>query len=424
MNSITFRIGRIVPSLALLSLLIAGCTPGEGAGPSAWLDKPLDGDNLPLEPQTLMAHASDVDGVSRVEFLIGDTSLGTVPVDGSRFVEARAGWSPTTPGMYLVRVRAVDRGGSVGPEALARVQIGDLPTPTPVESASFTPPPTPTSMLVTVPAVTATATPARPTAPSTWTPTLPVAAPLSSPTQTPTLLIVRPTNTVTPIPTRTATPSLTPTPACPGAPVIQSFGANPLTIMAGQSTTLSWGAVLNASSAVVDPDVGGIATPGSAVVQPGQTTTYTLTATGCGGTVRRQVTVLVNRPPQPTATPTQLIYQITAVLDRWPPAISNLSASPMRISVVSGKCANKPQSTTVTARVTDASGVQTVLARYYLNGVRSEKVMSPIGGDQYRAALGGFSVSGSLDIYVVATDARNNTGQAGPVNVIVDACID
>lgn len=99
-------------------------------------------------------------------------------------------------------------------------------------------------------------------------------------------------------------PSPTPTspPTCPGPPVIAFFTANPSTITAGQSSTLSWGAVTNATSAVIDQGIGGVGTPGSVVVKPATTTTYIMTATGCGGTTTQQVTVVVNpAPPQPSS---------------------------------------------------------------------------------------------------------------------------
>ncbi len=81
--------------------------------------------------------------------------------------------------------------------------------------------------------------------------------------------------------------------SCAGAPAIVSFSANPTTLTAGQSSTLSWGKVDNADSAAIDQGIGGVATPGSTNVKPDKTTTYTLTATGCGGTATKQVTVTV-----------------------------------------------------------------------------------------------------------------------------------
>jgi hypothetical protein len=82
--------------------------------------------------------------------------------------------------------------------------------------------------------------------------------------------------------------------------VISSFTASPSTITAGQSSTISWGAVTNGNSdvlvgsVVINPGLGEVGSPGSRIVSPGSTTTYTLVATGCGGTAQQQVTVTVN----------------------------------------------------------------------------------------------------------------------------------
>ncbi len=98
-------------------------------------------------------------------------------------------------------------------------------------------------------------------------------------------------------------------PVCPGPPVIASFSASPNPITAGGSTTLSWGAVTNATSATIDQGIGGVATPGSTSVSPGSTTTYTLTASGCGGVATSQVTVTVNPALPP---PVAVIYDFIA----------------------------------------------------------------------------------------------------------------
>ena len=115
-------------------------------------------------------------------------------------------------------------------------------------------------------------------------------------------------------PTSPSAPPAGPTPpGCPGPPVIASFTANPSTITAGQSSTLSWGAVTNATGAVIDQGIGGVATPGSVAVKPTKTTTYLLTATGCGGTTTKQVTVNVTGSPTPTPWTTDL-----ALTDLYP----------------------------------------------------------------------------------------------------------
>ncbi len=89
-------------------------------------------------------------------------------------------------------------------------------------------------------------------------------------------------------------------------PAIESFTASATTITVGQSTTLRWGGVIGAEMAEIDNGIGGIATPGSIVVNPTTTTTYTLTGT-CGDKTRTaQVTITVNpvAPPAPAATAT------------------------------------------------------------------------------------------------------------------------
>jgi len=88
--------------------------------------------------------------------------------------------------------------------------------------------------------------------------------------------------------------SATATPVCPGAPVIASFAASPNIMTVGGSSTLSWSAVSNATRVTIEPDIGSVTAPGSTIVTPTTTTTYILTATGCGDTVTKQVQVIVN----------------------------------------------------------------------------------------------------------------------------------
>jgi hypothetical protein len=120
------------------------------------------------------------------------------------------------------------------------------------------------------------------------------------------------TITVVPVtitPTRTFTPTAPPpVRGCSGTPNISSFSASPSSIIAGQSATLNWGAVTNADSVEIGPDIGGVATPGSMSVSPGSTTTYTLLARCGSNTVTRQATVTVTSRgiiiiPTPTLVP-------------------------------------------------------------------------------------------------------------------------
>jgi hypothetical protein len=85
----------------------------------------------------------------------------------------------------------------------------------------------------------------------------------------------------------------------PPPPQIVFFRANPAGITAGQDTELSWDTV-NATSVSLSPG-GNVALNGSTRVSPTQTTIYTLTARGSGGSATSQLTVAVcNVPAAPT----------------------------------------------------------------------------------------------------------------------------
>ena len=76
-----------------------------------------------------------------------------------------------------------------------------------------------------------------------------------------------------------------------GLPEI-TFSASPTTIQSGQGSTLNWTTV-SATSVTIEPGICATELNGSAMVFPAQTTIYTLTATGPGGTSSSQVEVQV-----------------------------------------------------------------------------------------------------------------------------------
>jgi hypothetical protein len=94
----------------------------------------------------------------------------------------------------------------------------------------------------------------------------------------------------------TATAARSVTVSAPSAPQI-SFTAMPAAIGDGDAATLSW-AISNATSASIDNGIGGIAFTGTTTVRPHSTTTYTLTASGSGGT--RSAFAMVTVVPPPT----------------------------------------------------------------------------------------------------------------------------
>ena len=75
-------------------------------------------------------------------------------------------------------------------------------------------------------------------------------------------------------------------------PIISSFTANPSYIQPGQSALLTWTAN-DASNVTISPSVGSVPNTGVYTVMPAYTTTYTLTASGTGGSVTASTTITV-----------------------------------------------------------------------------------------------------------------------------------
>ena len=97
-----------------------------------------------------------------------------------------------------------------------------------------------------------------------------------------------------------------------------TFTRSPSAILLGASATLSWSAITDATSAVLNPGTLSISTNGgSLVVTPSVTTTYTNTATGPGGTTTKYAVVTVNPVLTSTftANPTTLIQGSSATLN-------------------------------------------------------------------------------------------------------------
>lgn len=97
------------------------------------------------------------------------------------------------------------------------------------------------------------------------------------------------------------TPPPPPPPPPPPAAPTASLTANPNTIEKGQSTTLSW-QTTNATDTSID-GIGAVQASGSQSVTPADSTTYTLTAKGAGGTQQATARVTVTAPPPPPPPP-------------------------------------------------------------------------------------------------------------------------
>ena len=100
-------------------------------------------------------------------------------------------------------------------------------------------------------------------------------------------------------------PPVSTAPARGPAAVINSFTAEPSTIVRGESSTLRW-SVSNATEVTIDNGIGTVPATGSRQVNPAHTPTHRRTAKGCGGDAVSAVTVAVTTPtppPPPKAAP-------------------------------------------------------------------------------------------------------------------------
>ena len=95
-----------------------------------------------------------------------------------------------------------------------------------------------------------------------------------------------------------ATPPPPAPPPPPAAAPTVTLSANPSSINAGDSSTLSWTST-NATSVAIAPEVGTVTAEGSTKVSPADSATYTITASGPGGTANATARVTVAAPPPP-----------------------------------------------------------------------------------------------------------------------------
>ncbi|MBU0495629.1 MAG: hypothetical protein KKB13_27595, partial [Chloroflexi bacterium] len=268
------RMWTVLIVSATIGLMVA-CTclpptPTAQSKPTATIVAPANGGQVAVGQSTaIQIVATDASGVTRIEVQVDGALVGTAQSQtpqGQPSLIATQDWTFTTTGSHVIMAQAFNAAG----------QASDVTA-------------------ITVQAVASVAEQPTATIPPAEQPTATTIPPAEQPTATTIPPAEQPTATIPPgaNPPPTAKP---PAPTgCP-PPTIPSFTASPSTITAGGSTTLSWGLVTNATSVSIDHGVGGVGTPGTKVVSPASTTTYVLTAEGCGGTATKQVTVVVNPP--------------------------------------------------------------------------------------------------------------------------------
>jgi len=144
----------LLTSMILALVTLSACS-NSTLGPTTWIDQPLVGTHAPLATLTIMAHASDADGVATIEFFLSEELLAAVGAGGGRLGQASVEWAPPGPGVYNIVARAIDTPGNYGPPASVLITVGGLPATAPLTPALaqvLTSPPAPVSTSSPTPA--------------------------------------------------------------------------------------------------------------------------------------------------------------------------------------------------------------------------------------------------------------------------------
>jgi hypothetical protein len=156
--------------------------------------------------------------------------------------------------------------------------------------------------------------------------------------------------------------------------------------------------------------------PVGATPQPGASDTPTTTATP---TVTVTASLPVISPPPPTRTPTSA----QPAADTTGPSIKSVSDSPDSIKVAQPKGCT-PTTSTVSASITDPSGVQSAAVLFFHTTI-GQIPMTHGGGNTWTATLGPYSGTGdgSVDYQIRATDGQGNTSDSAFAQIAVLACL-
>jgi len=124
------KINHLCFPLSLLVFLIAACspsnpTPSQISHLSAWIDAPLDGSTLSMEPYEIVAHGSDPGAIVALELSINNEILITYPNPSpdNLLVSVRETWSPPHPGEYLIEARSQNSSSVWSKPASVNIQV-------------------------------------------------------------------------------------------------------------------------------------------------------------------------------------------------------------------------------------------------------------------------------------------------------------
>jgi len=444
---------RLLLCTLLTVTALAGCSPQSG-GPRVWLDQPLDGQTFPMGPVTLLAHAADLDGLQAIEFRIDGAPVGEVAVDAERFGEAGIEWLPPGPGTYSLEVAALDSIGARGSSARVTIIIADAsllaygtPTPAPAKAPSIVVTGITCGPKHTVKVDFEVTSPSGVVSVevfSTYTATheskLSFTAPYPLSVQDALWLdeitpdtFDRPhqVNVVAmvvgqPKPVGVSVWEPGPKQRCPGhfegdQQLAATLSTQALWIArlntncrAGPGTSYD---SLNVISSGAQAPIDGKNAEGTwfrVLPQGSSRACWVSTASGdtqgdLGSVPVITVAPVVTPAPEPV---------------NQPPMILDFSASPSLILTDGTGCPTYSRTVTLTALVSDDSGIASVVAQWTVGSLSGETVLTPSGGGAFAGAIGPVTQVGTMSINLIARDASGASASSGPLTVNVQNCIE
>ena len=426
----------------LIILILSSCTMpgGEGPGPVAWIDRPLDGTTVPLAPLILQAHAVDANGVAKIEFLVSNSLISGVATGGGRMEEASIEWTPPEPGVYIINVRARNTQGRTNGDAPASVQItvsGDISTPALAPASGQCAAGALVAPTLVSPADGSDVTgeplltwsyPDASCHPYSYTVDISNDASFADISLGFGTLDYNETSRQWPLPpdqcyywrVKAYVPDVNgpPSPAWKFCITDSTVASSSPTFTLLKNANCRQGpgtsydsvdAILQGASVAIE----GLNTDNSwfLVRKPsGSGSCWISASVGTANGNLQAVQVVVVPPLPATAT--------SAPQDLTPPEISDLSAIPALISA-QVQCGETPPTIIIRARVTDSSGVARVTARVSGAG---DLEMSPAGDDYYQVAIGPFAEAGTLSVFIQAQDNAGNGATSAPLEVLVITC--
>ena len=366
---------------SLIITIVLGSCGETGIGPQTWIDTPQNNTTAPLAPLTIMAHASDTDGISAIEFIIDSKNIYSVQTGGKRMESSQVEWTPPGPGIYLIGARGINNSGIAGALATSRITISMNLTVTPTGGKTTTP----TTNITT-------------TATSTLTKTV--------------------TKTPTPFPADT-TPSVVArsNANCREGPgtgysVYGTLPKGQEAVITGRLSDNSWlligvaGWSMDCWVSSVTVDIKGdlktvqvVSAPAAPAEQP-------------------------ELPPPSGPQPPPVVVQPPAPVDTTPPTIYNPGVQPDLVLTEGGGCPSYSRTVTVAAAVADEGGLGNVTANWAIAGGESGQAAMTMGGLGFWTTIGPFHTVGPMTIYIIAVDISGNSSQSGTIVVTVNECLE